>query len=111
LFIDPDTQQVEAAAEAGASVVELHTGSYADAGVERRPRELERLSTAARRATKLGIEVHAGHGLHYGNVKPVAALPEITELNIGHAIVSRAVMGGLAAAVRDMKSLMLDARA
>lgn len=111
LFIDPDTQQVEAAVEAGASVVELHTGSYADAGVERRPRELERLVAAARRAAKLGIEVHAGHGLHYGNVKPVAALPEITELNIGHAIISRAVMGGLAAAVRDMKSLMLDARA
>ncbi|HSC47298.1 MAG TPA: pyridoxine 5'-phosphate synthase [Gammaproteobacteria bacterium] len=110
LFIDPDTRQVEAAAEAGAPVVELHTGTYADVGVERRPQELERLAIAARRAATLGIEVHAGHGLHFENVKPVAALPEITELNIGHAIISRAVLSGLATAVRDMKRLMLDAR-
>jgi len=110
LFVDPDAAQIEAAAESGAIVVELHTGAYADAGAERKNAELDRLATAARRAAKQGLEVHAGHGLHYGNVKPVAALPEVVELNIGHALISRALMTGLTAAVRDMKALMHEAR-
>jgi pyridoxine 5-phosphate synthase len=111
LFIDPDSRQIEAAAESGAPVVEFHTGAYAGATAERKNSELERLATAAHRAAKLGLEVHAGHGLHYENVRPVAALPEIVELNIGHALISRALMIGLIAAVRDMKNLMREARA
>lgn len=111
LFIDPDTRQIQAAAEAGAPVVELHTGAYADAEGTEREEELKRLVQAARRAAELGLEVHAGHGLHYGNVKPVAAIGEIVELNIGHAIISRAVMVGLSVAVRDMKRIMREARA
>ena len=110
LFIDPDARQIEAAAESGAPVVELHTGSYADAAAGRKNAELDRLATAACRATQLGLKVHAGHGLHYGNVKGVAGLPEIVELNIGHALISRALMTGLTAAVRDMKALMRGAR-
>lgn len=110
LFIDPDEKQVEAARAAGAPVIELHTGSYAEATGAARARELQRLQQAARRAASLGLTVHAGHGLDYHNVQPVAAIPEIVELNIGHAIVGRALFSGLAAAVRDMKSLMLAAR-
>ncbi len=112
LFIDPEPRQVEAAARIGAPVVELHTGAYAEAaGGARRATELERLRAAARLAARLGLEVHAGHGLDYRNVQPVAAIEEVVELNIGHAIVARAVFDGLAAAVRDMKALMLAARA
>ena len=110
LFVDPDLRQIEAAAETSAPVVELHTGTYADAAAGRKNAELDRLATAARRAAQLGLEVHAGHGLHYENVKPVAALPEIAELNIGHALISRALMTGLTIAVRDMKALMREAR-
>ena len=111
LFIDPDPKQLEAAVEAGAPVVELHTGAYADAADrDSRAAELERVETAAVRAHALGLTVHAGHGLHYHNVGPVAAIGEIVELNIGHAIVARAVFGGMAAAVRDMKELMREAR-
>lgn len=110
LFIDPDAAQIEAAARAGAPVVELHTGSYAVASGAARATELGRLASAARLAARLGLRVHAGHGLDYHNVQPVAALAEVVELNIGHAIVSRAVFTGLAAAVRDMKALMLAAR-
>jgi pyridoxine 5-phosphate synthase len=110
LFIDPDPQQIEAAAQAGAPVVELHTGAYAESTGSQQAGELERLRSGAQLASSLGIEVHAGHGLHYHNVQPVAAIKEIVELNIGHAIVARAVFDGLAAAVREMKALMVAAR-
>ena len=110
LFIDPDERQVEASRDLGAAVVELHTGSYAEASGGSRARELERLRRAARHADSLGLTVHAGHGLDYHNVQPVAAVAEIVELNIGHAIIARAVFTGLSAAVREMKALMLAAR-
>jgi pyridoxine 5-phosphate synthase len=110
LFIDPDPDQLEAALEAGAPVVELHTGAYAETTAERQAMELARIVEAARYGSRIGLTVHAGHGLHYHNVQPVAAIPEIVELNIGHAIVARAVLDGMAAAVRDMKSLMNAAR-
>jgi pyridoxine 5-phosphate synthase len=111
LFIAPDAAQVEAAKRCGAPVIELHTGSYAEASGPAQARERERLAAAARRAAGLGLEVHAGHGLTYHNVTPVAAIPEIVELNIGHCIVARAIFTGLAQAVRDMKALMKEARA
>jgi pyridoxine 5-phosphate synthase len=110
LFIAPDLPQVEAAKRSGAPVIELHTGSYAEASGPAQARELERLASAARRAAALGLEVHAGHGLTYHNVAPVAAIPEIVELNIGHCIVARAIFSGLQQAVRDMKALMIGAR-
>jgi len=110
LFIDPEGAQIEAARAVGAPVVELHTGTYADSHGAGRARELERLRAAARQAAQLGLTVHAGHGLDYHNVQPVAAIAEIVELNIGHAIVGRALFTGIAAAVRDMKALMLAAR-
>ena len=110
LFIDPDRAQVEATARSGAPVIELHTGAYAEARGGQEARELERLREAARLAAQLGLEVHAGHGLHLRNVQPVAAIAEIVELNIGHSIVSQAVFSGLEAAVREMKSTMLAAR-
>jgi len=91
--------------------VELHTGAYADASGEHRARELKRIETAAIHAAKLGLTVHAGHGLHYHNVQAIAAIREIVELNIGHAIVAYAVIHGMAAAVSEMKRLMLQARA
>jgi pyridoxine 5-phosphate synthase len=111
LFIDPDPRQIEAAAQIGAPVVELHTGSYAEATGARQATELDRLHSGARLAAGLGIEVHAGHGLNYHNVQPVAAIRDIVELNIGHAIISRALFDGLAVAVREMKLLMAAARA
>jgi pyridoxine 5-phosphate synthase len=110
LFIAPEIAQIEAAKRSGAPVIELHTGTYADASGSAQARELERLSTAAKRAANLGLEVHAGHGLTYHNVAPVAAISEIVELNIGHCIIARAIFTGLEAAVRDMKKLMLEAR-
>ncbi len=110
LFIDPDAAQVDAAARAGAPVVELHTGSYAEAQGAERGRELARLVAAAKRAAAAGLSANAGHGLDYHNVGPVAAIPELVELNIGHAIVARAVMAGLGPAVREMKRLMTAAR-
>ena len=110
LFIDPDPRQLDAAAAAGAPVVELHTGAYAEASAAERGAELHRIVQAARHGAGLGITVHAGHGLHYHNVQPVAAIRDIVELNIGHAIISRAVFHGLAAAVSEMKHLMLAAR-
>jgi pyridoxine 5-phosphate synthase len=111
LFVDPDTAQLEAALEAGAPVVELHTGAYAETTGERQAMELARLLEAARYGSRIGLTVHAGHGLHYHNVQPVAAIPEIVELNIGHAIVARALIDGMADAVRRMKALMTAARA
>jgi pyridoxine 5-phosphate synthase len=110
LFIDPDPAQIEAAQRAGAPVIELHTGAYAEASGGARSREFERMCTAAKFAARLGLIVNAGHGLNYHNVEPIAAIPEIVELNIGHAIVARAVVDGLAKAVRDMKQLMRAAR-
>jgi pyridoxine 5-phosphate synthase len=110
LFIDPEEEQVDAARAAGAPVVELHTGSYAEAAGGERARELQRIQQAARHAAAIGLRVHAGHGLDYHNVQPVAAIPQIVELNIGHAIVGRALFSGLAAAVSEMKALMLAAR-
>jgi pyridoxine 5-phosphate synthase len=111
LFIDPDPQQIEASVQIGAPVVELHTGAYADSAGSRQATELERLRAGARLASSLGLEVHAGHGLHYHNVQPVAAILEIVELNIGHSIISRAIFDGLDRAVRDMRALMQAARA
>jgi len=111
LFVDPEERQLEAAAEAGAPVVELHTGQYANATGDARRRELARLVEAARRADNLGLQVNAGHGLHYHNVEPVAAIPQVHELNIGHSIIARAVFCGLTTAVREMKRLMREARA
>ncbi len=110
IFIDPEAQQLDAARRVGAPIVELHTGSFADAQGAAQARELTRLRDAARYATKLGFTVHAGHGLHYHNVQAVAAIPEIVELNIGHAIVARALLQGMAPAVAEMKRLMLEAR-
>ena len=111
LFIDPDPAQIEAAHRAGAPVIELHTGAYADSSGAARAREFERILTAAKFAARLGLIVNAGHGLNYHNVEPIAAIPEIVELNIGHAIVARSIVDGLAKAVRDMKELMRAARA
>jgi pyridoxine 5-phosphate synthase len=111
LFIDPEPRQIEAALAVGAPAVELHTGAYAEADGERRAEELHRLASAARLACAAGLIVNAGHGLDYHNVQPVAAIPEIVELNIGYAIVARAIFTGLEAAVREMKRLMREARA
>jgi len=110
LFIDPEERQLEAAAECGAPVVELHTGAYADAASERCAEELQRIVHAADYGDRLGLVINAGHGLNYDNVGDVAAIPQIVELNIGHAIVSRAVFDGLAVAVSEMKRLMTEAR-
>ena len=111
LFIDPDVDQVKAAHRAEAEAVEFHTGRYCDARLASdRRRELSRLVDACKAAAKLGLEVAAGHGLNYVNVTPVAAIPEIEELNIGHAIVGRAVLVGFERAVREMKELMRQAR-
>lgn len=111
LFIDPDTSQIDASAAAGAEVVELHTGSYADAQTpDVEAVEFERIRAAGEYAASLGLSVHAGHGLHYHNVVPIAAIPQIVELNIGHAIVAQAVFDGLAQAVSQMKAIMQGAR-
>jgi pyridoxine 5-phosphate synthase len=111
LFIDPERAQIEGAAHAGAPVVELHTGAYAQASGGAAATELERLRVATRFAASLGLTVHAGHGLNYHNVQPVAAIAEITELNIGHALIAHALFVGLPAAVREMKALLAEARA
>jgi pyridoxine 5-phosphate synthase len=110
LFIDPEPRQIQAAHASGAPVVELHTGTYAEARGAAAAIELERLRAAARFAANLGMEVHAGHGLNYHNVQPVAAVREIVELNIGHALIAQALFVGLPAAVRDMKALLREAR-
>lgn len=111
IFIDPEAELLEWAKKAGATVIELHTGTYADAPTkELQEQELERLREAAKAGVALGLRVNAGHGLHYHNVRPVAAIEGIVELNIGHAIVSQAIFDGWTKAIRDMKALMRTAR-
>ncbi|MDX1380435.1 MAG: pyridoxine 5'-phosphate synthase [Xanthomonadales bacterium] len=109
LFIDPDPAQLEAAARVGAPVIELHTGTYADAAGAERAAELQRLHDACLAGHDLGLQINAGHGLHLDNTLAVARLPHMTELNIGHSIVSRAIFVGLEAAVREMKALIRSA--
>jgi pyridoxine 5-phosphate synthase len=111
LFIDPDHRQIDAAVAVGAPYIEIHTGAYAEAEGELAVKaELHRIAVAATYAAEKGLKVNAGHGLTYHNVQPIAALPEMHELNIGHAIIGQAVMCGLQAAVTDMKLLMREAR-
>ncbi len=111
LFIDADKSQIDAAVASGAPLIEIHTGCYADAKTEAEEAiELARISEMAKYAHGKGLVVNAGHGLHYHNVKPIAAIPELYELNIGHAIIARAAIDGLATAVKDMKVLMLEGR-
>jgi pyridoxine 5-phosphate synthase len=110
LFVDPDLRQIDAAARAGAPVIEIHTGRYAEARTPaERDEELERVAQAVAHGLGLGLKVNAGHGLNYHNVQPIAAIPGVAELNIGHAIVARAIFVGLAEAVRSMKALMREA--
>ena len=111
LFIAADRDQIDAAREAGAAAIEIHTGAYAEQEHESaQQRELQRIRQAASYAAGVGLKVHAGHGLHYHNVQPIAAIPEISELNIGHAIVAHALFVGWSGAVREMKQLMVAAR-
>ena len=111
LFIDADIAQVEAAAAAGAPCIEIHTGHFADASdATTRATELGRISAAVRAGVAAGLQVNAGHGLHYDNVQTIAAMQDVRELNIGHAIVARAVFTGLGEAVAGMKRIMLEAR-
>ncbi len=111
LFIDADHEQIKAAAEIGAPVIEIHTGRYADADSEEaRVRELQRVQEGVLSGVAAGLKVNAGHGLHYTNVQDIAAIPEIAELNIGHAIVAQAVFIGWQNAIREMKAIMVAAR-
>jgi pyridoxine 5-phosphate synthase len=111
LFIAPDPAQIDAAKTAGAPVVELHTGCYADAkSPTERNNELERIRLAAHYADSIGLQVNAGHGLHYHNVQAICQIPEIVELNIGHSIIAQALFSGMAQAVRDLKYIMLNVR-
>ncbi len=111
LFIDAEKNQIDAAVEAGAPYIEIHTGQYAEAHTEHAQQvELAKLKAGIEYAHSQGLKVNAGHGLHYHNVKPLAAMPQIVELNIGHAIIARAAFDGLGKAVADMKRLMLEAR-
>ncbi len=111
LFIDADVEQIRAAAEAGAPVIELHTGRYADANGDQQQRELERIRAGVAAGVRHGLKVNAGHGLHYTNVQAIAAITEIAELNIGHAIVAEAVFSGWTQAVGAMKAIMSRVRA
>lgn len=111
LFINPDSRQLEAARALGAPVVELHTGAYCDAAGVAHAEELARLTRAAREGAELGLEIHAGHGLTFDNVMPVAALPQVAELNIGHFLIGEAIFGGLDATIKHMRKLMDQARA
>lgn len=111
LFIDPEMKQIEAAAACGAPVIELHTGRYAEASsADEAQHELKIIRQAAEKAHAMGLQVNAGHGLHYHNVRPIAEIKELVELNIGHAIVARSFFTGFQEAVREMKKLMLGAR-
>jgi pyridoxine 5-phosphate synthase len=106
LFIDPDIAQLDAALACGAPVVELHTGSYADADTANVETEYQRIVHAAEYGDSIGLQINAGHGLHYGNVKPIVRIPQLVELNIGHSIVAQALFTGLEKAVADMLVLM-----
>jgi len=106
IFIEPDPDQISAAADIGAPVIELHTGAYANADAEARQRELDRLAAAAEHAHSLGLTVNAGHGLDYGNLAPILQLPSLNELNIGHSIIARALFVGIGQAVREMKEAL-----
>jgi pyridoxine 5-phosphate synthase len=106
LFIDPDLEQLDAAVACGAPVVELHTGSYADAGQDDIAAELQRIVRAAEHGDSIGLQVNAGHGLHYENVRPIVQIPQLVELNIGHSIVAKALFTGLEKAVKDMLLLI-----
>ncbi|MFM1870342.1 MAG: hypothetical protein RLY99_1086 [Pseudomonadota bacterium] len=110
IFIDPDEQQIAKAKETGATVIELHTGKYADTSGDVQQKELERIRVAAKFGRSIGLKVNAGHGLHEGNVRAIAEILEIAELNIGHAIVAEAVFKGWKAAIQDMRAMMLSAR-
>ena len=110
LFIDPEETQIQAAKDVGATVVELHTGRYADLAGDQQMQELERIRKAAQFGKSIGLRVNAGHGLHEGNVMPVAAIAELSELNIGHAIVAEALFKGWQKAIIDMKALMVRGR-
>lgn len=110
LFIDPDEEQIQASKELGVEIVELHTGGYADCSEDKREAELERVRKGAALAHSLGIQVNAGHGLHYQNVADIARIPELVCLNIGHSIVARAAMTGFHEAVFAMKQIMIGAR-
>jgi pyridoxine 5-phosphate synthase len=109
LFIDPEQSQLEASKEIGAHAVEIHTGAYCNAAGLEREKELDAIVRASALAQSLGLEVHAGHGLNYDNVLPIAAIPQIVELNIGHSIIARAVIVGIERAVREMKELLIKA--
>jgi pyridoxine 5-phosphate synthase len=111
LFVEPDRRQLDAALRAGAEVVEFHTGAYCDTGGEERARHLRRLQVAAAHAEAIGLECHAGHGLTFDTVGPVAAIPSIVELNIGHFLVGEAIFSGFDSAIRRMRALMDKARA
>jgi pyridoxine 5-phosphate synthase len=111
LFIDPDPRQIDAAAGLESDVVELHTGSYVDAVGAAREAELERLVAGARLAAEAGLECHAGHGLSFETVGPVAEIPEVVELNIGHFLIGEAIFGGLESSIKRMRALMDQARA
>lgn len=111
LFIDPEENQIQAAKDVGATVVELHTGRYADLSSGEQAQELERIRKAAQFGKHIGLRVNAGHGLHEGNVQPIAAIAELSELNIGHAIVAEALFKGWQKAITDMKAFMALGRA
>lgn len=111
LFIDPEEKQIQAAKDVGATVVELHTGRYADLAGDQQKQELERIRKAAQFGKSIGLRVNAGHGLHEGNVIPVAGIAELSELNIGHAIVAEALFKGWQKAITDMKTLMVQGSA
>jgi len=111
MFIEPDKRQIDASKALGAPVVELHTGAYANAPVSERAALLEKIREAASYGASIGLEIHAGHGLTYDNVKPVAAIPQIRELNIGHFLVGEAIFIGLETSIRRMRQLMDEARA
>ena len=110
LFIEPDPRQIEAAIRLGAPVVEFHTGHYAQLAGAEREAELRRIADAAALATKNGIEPHAGHGLTFDNVQPIAAIPQLAELNIGHFLIGEAIFSGLDGSIKQMRALMDDAR-
>lgn len=110
LFIDADDEQIKASAETGATVIELHTGRYADTEGDEQQKEYERIRRAVMTGVQQGLKVNAGHGLHYTNVQAIAAIPDIAELNIGHAIVAHAVFVGWANAIREMKAIMVRSR-